>query len=70
MVYLIINLEDKFNIKTLGIEDTTFKFKNWLYNNPVKYLISKIELISNVSPKTYKLTLNKENYLSLGDSVR
>ena len=40
-----------------------------MYNNPVKYLISKIELISSVSPKTYKLTLNKENYLSLGDSV-
>ena len=60
---------DQFNIKTLGIEDSTFKFKNWLYNNPVKYLINKIELISNVSPKTYKLTLNKENYLFLGDSV-
>ena len=62
--------EDKFNIKTLGVEDNSFKFKNWLYNNPVKYAISKIELISNVSPKTYKLTLNKENYLSLGDSVK
>ena len=61
--------EDKFDVKTLGIEDTTFKFKNWLYNNPAKYSISKIELISNVSPRTYKLTLNKENYLSLGDSV-
>jgi len=60
---------DQFNIKTLGIEDNTFKFKNWLYNNPVKYLINKIELISNVSPKTYKITLNKENYLFLGDSV-
>ena len=62
--------EDKFDIKTLGIEDNSFKFKNWLYNNPVKYAISKIELISSVSPKTYKLTLNKENYLSLGDSVK
>ena len=62
--------EDKFDIKTLGIEDDSFKFKNWLYNNPVKYAISKIELISSVSPKTYKLTLNKENYLSLGDSVK
>ena len=61
--------EDKFDIKTLGIEDTTFKFKNWLYNNPAKYSIRKIELISNVSPRTYKLTLNKETYLTLGDSV-
>ena len=60
---------DQFNIKTLGIEDDTFKFKNWLYSNPVKYSINKVELISSVSPKTYKLTLNKENYLSLGDSV-
>ena len=60
---------DGFNIKTLGVEDSTFRFKNWLYNNPVKYLINKIELISNVSPKTYKITLNKENYLFLGDSV-
>ena len=62
--------QDQFNIKTLGIEDSSFKFKNWLYNNPVKYAINKIELIGNVSPKTYKLTLNKENYLSLGDSVK
>ena len=62
--------EDGFNIKTLGIEDSSFKFKNWMYNNPVKYAINKIELISNVSPKTYKLTLNKENYLSLGDFVK
>ena len=62
--------EDGFNIKTLGIEDSSFKFKNWMYNNPAKYAINKIELISNVSPKTYKLTLNKENYLSLGDSVK
>jgi len=61
---------DRFNVKTLGIEDSSFKFANWLYNNPSKYLISKIELISNVSPKTYKLTLNKRNYLSLGDSVK
>ena len=61
---------DKFDIKTLGIESDSFKFKNWLYNNPVKYLISKIELISNVSPKIYKLTLNKENYLFLGDNVK
>ena len=62
--------EDQFDVKTLGVEDTTFKFKNWLYNNPVKYAINNIELISNVSPKTYKLTLNKENYLFLGDSVK
>jgi hypothetical protein len=62
--------EDKFNIKTLGIEDSSFKFRNWLYNNPVKYSISKIELVSNVSPKSYKLTLNKENYLSIGDSLK
>ena len=61
---------DRFSVKTLGIEDSSFKFANWLYNNPSKYLVSKIELISNVSPKTYKLTLNKKNYLSLGDSVK
>ena len=61
---------DEFKIKTLGIEDETFKFKNWLYNNPVKYFINRIELISNVSPKTYRLTLTKENYLSLGDTVK
>tara|TARA_R100000027_G_scaffold16248_1_gene11619 strand:+ start:1229 stop:14104 length:12876 start_codon:yes stop_codon:yes gene_type:complete len=60
---------DKFAIKTLGIENDTFKFKNWLYNNPVKYSISKIELIDNVSPRSYKLTLRNENYLRLGDPV-
>lgn len=60
---------DNFNIKTLGIEEDSFKFKNWLYNNPVKYLIANIELIGNVSPRTYKLTLNKDNYLLLGDNA-
>ena len=60
---------DSFNIKTLGVEENSFKFKNWLYNNPVKYLIANIELIGNISPKTYKLTFNKDNYLLLGDNL-
>ena len=60
---------DKFQVKTLGIENQSFKFKNWLYNNSVKYSISKIELIDNVSPKVYKLTLKTENYLRLGDDL-
>ncbi len=60
---------DKFQVKTLGIENQSFKFKNWLYNNSVKYSILKIELIDNVSPKVYKLTLKTENYLRLGDNL-
>ena len=60
---------DAFKIKTLGIEDDTFKFRNWLYNNSVKYSISEIELIDNVSPRVYRLTLTKDNYLLLGDIV-
>jgi len=60
---------DKFQIKTLGIENESFRFKNWLYNNSVKYSISKIELIDNISPKVYKLTLKTENYLRLGDNL-
>ena len=60
---------DRFKVKTLGIEDNTFKYRKWLYNNPVKYTINKIELIDNVSPKVYKLTLNTDNYLILGDTV-
>ena len=60
---------DKFQVKTLGVENKSFKFKNWLYNNSVKYSTLKIELIDNVSPKVYKLTLKTENYLRLGDNL-
>ena len=60
---------DKFQVKTLGIENQSFKFKNWLYNNSVKYSILKIELIDNITPKVYKLTLKTENYLRLGDNL-
>ena len=60
---------DNFQVKSLGIENDTSKFKNWLYNVPSQYVVDKIELIDNVSPKTYKLTLKNENYLRLGDVV-
>ena len=60
---------DTFKVKSLGVEDTRFKFKNWLYSNPVQYSIDKIEIISTTSPQTYKLTLKKEHYLKIGDEL-
>ena len=61
--------EDTFKVKSIGIENTGFKFKNWLYSNPVQYTIDKIEIISTTSPQTYKLTLKKEHYLKIGDQL-
>ena len=60
---------DTFKVKSIGVEDTRFKFKNWLYSNPVQYSIDKIEIISTTSPQTYKLTLKKEHYLKIGDEL-
>ena len=60
---------DNFKIKSLGVNDNRFKFKNWFYSNPVQYTIDSIEIISTSSPQTYKLILKKEHYLKIGDEL-
>jgi hypothetical protein len=60
---------DTFKVKSIGIENSGFKFKNWFYSNPVQYTIDKIEIISTTSPQTYKLTLKSEHYLKIGDQL-
>ena len=62
-------VEDNFKVKSIGVENSGFKFKNWIYSNPVQYTIDKIELISTTSPQTYKLTLKNEHYLKQGDDL-
>ena len=60
---------DTFKVKSLGVRDNSYKFKNWIYSNVVQYTIDDIELISTTSPQTYKLTLNFEHYLKNGDNL-
>ena len=62
-------IEDNFKVKSIGVKNTGFKFKNWIYSNPVQYTIDKIELISTTSPQTYRLTLKTEHQLRQGDDL-
>ena len=57
---------DGISVKTLGVEEDTFEFNNWIYNNSVQYFISKIDY---VSIQKYELTLEKNHYIRLGDTV-
>ena len=62
-------VEDNFKVKSLGVKESGFKFKNWIYSNPVQYTIDKIELISTTSPQTYRLTLKRTIILRQGDEL-
>jgi hypothetical protein len=57
------------NIKTLGVNDTTFKYRNWVYNTAPIYQIKTLELIDS-SNYTYKITLDTEHYFNLGDAAQ
>ena len=58
--------DDTILIKTLGIGNTTFKYKNWFYNTPTTYKVASLEL-EDASDKTYRMTLNKDHYFKVGD---
>ena len=45
-------------LKLLGIEEDSFKFNNWIYNNSVQYLVTNIEYLS---VQKYELTLEKKS---------
>ena len=57
---------DGIGVKTLGVEEDNFKFNNWLYNNSIQYMISQIDYLSI---QKYELTLEKNHYIKLGDTV-
>ena len=56
-------------IKTLGVNDTTFKYRNWVYNSAPIYQIKTLELIDS-SNYTYKITIDTEHYFNSGDSAQ
>ena len=61
-------LNDIAQLKTLGISDSSFKFKNWFYNISPIYKIKSIELIDSLD-FTYKITLDVDHILNTGDSA-
>ena len=60
--------DDIARIKTLGISDSSFKFKNWLYNISPQYKVKSIELIDSLD-LTYKITLYEDNIFNIGDDA-
>ena len=55
-------------IRTLGVSDSSFKAKNWFYNISPIYNVKNLELLDD-SDKTYRVTLNVDNYFRIGDSA-
>ena len=56
------------HIKTLGVKDKTFKGKDWFFNIASSYKINNAELIDSAD-FTYKINLNVDHYLRVGDKV-
>ena len=59
---------DTILIKTLGIGNTTFKYKNWYYNTAPSYTVESVSL-QDASDNTYRITLNKDHYFKVGDRL-
>ena len=57
---------DVAQIKTLGVGNTSFKFKNWFYNIAPIYKVKNIELIDN-SDNTYRVNLYVTHEFRAGD---
>jgi len=60
--------DDIAKIKTLGIEDKTFKGKDWFYNVASSYKILSVSLIDS-SDFTYRVELSVDHYLKVGDQI-
>ena len=60
--------DDTILIKTLGIGNTTFKYKNWYYNTAPSYTVESVSL-QDASDNTYRVTLNKDHYFRVGDRL-
>ena len=59
---------DVAKIKTLGISDKKFKGKDWFFNVAASYKIKNVELIDSAD-FTYKVNLNVDHYLKVGDTI-
>ena len=59
---------DAARIRTLGILDDSIRTKNWFYNVSSTHKVKEIALIDS-SDKTYQITVYKENYFKIGDSI-
>ena len=62
------SVNDTARIKSLGIEDNKFKSRDWFYNTSPIYKVKTLELLDSTD-WTYKVTLNKQQYLRIGDSI-
>ena len=57
---------DIIKIKTLGIGDTGFKFKEWFYNIAAVYQVDSISL-KDASDSTYEIVLKTDHDFKVGD---
>jgi hypothetical protein len=55
-------------IKTLGVNENTFKGKNWVYNLSPIYNITKIQLIDSVE-LIYQVTTDADTIFKIGDNA-
>ena len=59
---------DTAKIRTLGVEDTKFKSKNWFYNVAPSYKVKSVKLLDS-SDLTYEITLSVNHYFRIGDAA-
>ena len=59
---------DTAKIRTLGVEDTDFKFKNWFYNVAPSYKVKSVKLLDS-SDLTYEIILYVDHYFRIGDAA-
>ena len=62
----LYNKDDNIKIKTLGIGDTGFKFKEWFYNIAAVYQVDSISL-KDTSDWTYEIKLTTDHDFKVGD---
>ena len=55
-------------IKTLGVDETTFKGKNWIYNLSPIYNVTKVELIDS-NDLIYEVTTDADTIFRIGDNA-
>jgi hypothetical protein len=63
------SINDSILIKTLGSKAKDFVSKNWFYNISSTYQVLSIS-IADSSNNTYRLTLDTEHYLKIGDKIK
>ena len=62
-------INDTILIDTLGVGATTFKYKNWYYNNAPSYNISDFNIV-DTSDNTFRIYFDKDHYLKVGDRLK